>query len=485
VVFISHSHDDRAFVEKTIRPLLLNNGIQPFFSGEIPGGGRWEKEILRKLNDCDWFMVVMSPRAAASEWVRKEVTLAFLHKRGRILPVLLEKCDRVSFHEEMPELHFVDFTQNRERAQWRVISSMLRLLDRENRELQEKIHELSEDNVRLKEENQALATDLDQQRGQLRSAELFDGNWVVLGRGEVPPFRPLAERKTPIIALMNLKGGVGKTTLTANLGATLWREPFQRRVLLVDLDYQASLTKICLDPSVFARLRVREHLSQRFFSGNEVPEPRLVLQCAQPIMDRKKESAGHIVATDENLAPVEVHAQGEWLLGKRQLDVRYGLRKLLHADVVCREYQVILLDCPPRLTTGCINALTCCDFLLIPVTPEDISTEGVPRLLSWVRERKDILFPGLTGVGVVANRTRGGSIDSLVNREKELWANLQHQCDDAWKARVPLFQTVVPMFPEVAMSHQFPASHRDFRGLFQHLVQELMQHLKIKQETKA
>jgi cellulose biosynthesis protein BcsQ len=482
VAFISHAHADRKFVEKTIRPLLQEHGIQAWFSADIRPGDDWKEQVVKGLDQCDWFMVVMSPRSAESEWVRKEVAHAFKNKPGRIIPVMLESCDPRSFHINLLQLQFADFSQNPDRARRNVISSMLRQLDQENREKQSKIDVSGQETVRLKEDNQRLAADVAELRVQLRAAELFDGNWVVSPRGEVPLFHPLAERKTPIVALMNLKGGVGKTTLTANLGATLWREPFKRRVLLVDLDYQGSLTKTCLDDKVRARLRLQERLAQRFFSGNQVPEPRLVLQCAQPITDRKKESDGHIVGTDENLAPVEVLSQGEWLVGKRELDVRYVLRTLLHAVVVCREYQVILLDCPPRLTTGCINALTCCDYLLIPVTLEDISTEGVPRLLDWIRKRKEALFPELSGVGVVANRTRGNSVERLVSREKELWTNLQHDCEDAWKARVPMFQTVVPMFTEVAMSHPFPAHHRDFTGIFERLVQELTQQLKSKQE---
>jgi cellulose biosynthesis protein BcsQ len=385
----------------------------------------------------------------------------------------------------MPGLNFVDFTQNREQARRKVISSMLQLLDKEHRELKDKIEELSDANVHLKEENHLLATECDKRIEQLKAVELFDGNWDVSPRGQVPPFRPLAERK-PIVALMNLKGGVGKTTLTANIGATLWREAFRKRVLLLDLDYQASLTKICLDESVLPRLRAGERLVQRFFARNEVLDPGLVLQCAEPIQDRKikdrKGSGGHIVATNENLAAIEVLSQGEWLVGKRELDVRYVLRKLLHAEMVRREYDFILLDCPPRLTTCCINALTCCDYLLIPVTLEDIATEGVPRLLNWVRKRKEALCPGLSGVGVVANRTRGVK---LTLREDRLWTkDLQKKCEDAWGAPVPLFQKVLPTFVEPAMdAAPFPAGHASLRDIFQSWVEELTGQLKIKQEV--
>ena len=82
---------------------------------------------------------------------------------------------------------------------------------------------------------------------QLDAIANSDGKlWLNSPNGHAVPFLPLTQRRTVIISTANLKGGVGKTTITANLGATLAK--LGLRVLLLDLDHQSSLSNMCLSP---------------------------------------------------------------------------------------------------------------------------------------------------------------------------------------------------------------------------------------------
>ena len=330
---------------------------------------------------------------------------------------------------------------------------------------------------RLKGENADLQRREQQTRGRLDAVLAFDGNWSSPVPDDEPPFRPRAERQAPIIAIANLKGGVGKTTLTANLGATLWNDEARRRVLLVDLDYQANLTMACLDRKTIARLRQQERLVETLFAEGP-PDPRTVLRCAEPILDdRGHATDGAILAADERLGVIEAHALNRWLIHPEEGDVRFRLRSLLHAEAVQRDYQYILLDCPPRLTTTCINALAAADFVLIPVVLDDKSTESAPRLLRWLRARRETLFAGVGGVGVVANKTRGLTRDRLVNRERDEWDSLAIACRDAWHGELAGFDTVVPFFTEAAMARKFPACHRELGPTFVALADEVRAHV--------
>jgi predicted Zn finger-like uncharacterized protein len=326
---------------------------------------------------------------------------------------------------------------------------------------------------RLKSQNADLHRREQQMRQRLDAVLAFDGNWSSPVPVDPPPFRQLSHRQAPIIAIANLKGGVGKTTLTANLGATLWSDEAQRRVLLLDLDYQANLTQSCLDRKTIARLRQQERLVEALFAEGP-PDPRVVTRCAEPILDDKQHATeGSILAADERLGVAEAQALNRWLIQPGEGDVRFRLRSLLHAEAVQRDYQVMLLDCPPRLTTTCINALTAADFVLIPVVLDQKSTESAPRLLRWLRARRETLFAGLGGVGVVANKTRGPARDRLVNREQDEWENLTIACRDAWHGALACFETVVPLFTEPAMARRFPACYRELGPTFVALADEL------------
>lgn len=123
--FISHSSADKAFVEQEIIPALEQCGLQVWYSkNEIQGADRWERSILDGLKQCDWFIVVMSPRSADSEWVKDEVSWAISYRQGRIIPIICDDCDPEAFHIRLPRLQHIDFRTNRNEARARLSSSL-------------------------------------------------------------------------------------------------------------------------------------------------------------------------------------------------------------------------------------------------------------------------------------------------------------------------------------------------------------------------
>ena len=116
-VFISHSTQDRDFVEREIIPALHRAGIETWYSKmDIHASDRWERSIHQGLQDCDWFLLVMSPRSMQSEWVHDELHWAMDHRFGRIVPVLIEECDPCEFHIRLQRLQYIDFRKERDQA---------------------------------------------------------------------------------------------------------------------------------------------------------------------------------------------------------------------------------------------------------------------------------------------------------------------------------------------------------------------------------
>lgn len=239
----------------------------------------------------------------------------------------------------------------------------------------------TEENMRLREE--ARAAEIEQEKTstaltalqqRLSDLEKFDGKlWEQDSPTSPPLFVLAADRKTRFISIVNLKGGVGKTTLTANLGVSLARR--KHRVLLVDLDFQSSLTSLCKASSDQLQELIRKkETAARLLNGND--DPRLVSELAHHI--NHPNLMGHscdFIAADESLAEAELRAQARWLITKMP-DARFLFRRLFHSQEVMSHYDIVLFDCPPRLTTACVNALGCSDFLLVPDRRPRAAAEG-------------------------------------------------------------------------------------------------------------
>ena len=77
------------------------------------------------MERCDWFLLVVSPRAAASEWVKDELFWAIQNRPTRIVPVIMEKCDLYQFHIRLPRIQHVDFTEDIGAARALLIEALL------------------------------------------------------------------------------------------------------------------------------------------------------------------------------------------------------------------------------------------------------------------------------------------------------------------------------------------------------------------------
>ena len=191
-----------------------------------------------------------------------------------------------------------------------------------------------------------------------------------------------------VIAIANQKGGVAKTTTTHNLGAAM--AAAGKRVLLIDLDSQASLTiSVGLEPLEVERTIVD------VLRKDGTP----LMECVQQLSDRL-----HIVTSIIDLAPMEM-----------ELLSRASREKIL--DRALREargqYDYILIDCPPQLSILTINALSCADGVVIPVKTDYLAYRGLTQLQDSIQEIQELINPDLKVLGV------GDDHDILVLLRKE------------------------------------------------------------------
>jgi diguanylate cyclase (GGDEF)-like protein len=123
-VFLSHASHDAGFVEDELIPLLRDHHIAFWYSkNHIDPATQWASEIQQALQECNWFLVVMTPHSAESRWVRMEVDWAMEERHGRIVPVVLETTDPRQWHVGLRAIQFIDFRHNRREARGRLLSA--------------------------------------------------------------------------------------------------------------------------------------------------------------------------------------------------------------------------------------------------------------------------------------------------------------------------------------------------------------------------
>jgi chromosome partitioning protein len=257
------------------------------------------------------------------------------------------------------------------------------------------------------------------------------GVWLTSPIDQPPDYwRGVTNSRT--LAIANLKGGVGKTTLAANIGAYLAVE-WQKRVLLVDLDFQGSLSSMAFPGKDWLPATHQSSLAARLISGDITPgdvpllAPKVDLNGGGEQLGRLQViTAYYDVAQADNRIMVEwllqrgqrttedmCHALIERLKGRlsRTPDARYTLAEVLHSNAVQRAFDLIIIDCPPRLTTSKIQAFCASSHLLIPTIFDRTSAESVVSLCEQVETLKHSgICPHIEYIGVVGTMCRSGRV---------------------------------------------------------------------------
>lgn len=212
-----------------------------------------------------------------------------------------------------------------------------------------------------------------------------------------------------IIAVMNQKGGVGKTTTSINLSAALAEKG--RKVLLADIDPQGNassgygLDKNSVSDKTIYQLMIRECSISDCIIKDVIPGVSII------------PSSVHLVAAEVELIDEE----------KKE----YILRDAL--DFIRDEYDYIILDCPPSLNVLTINAMNASDSVLVPIQCEYYALEGLSQLIYTTNLVKSRMNPRLAMEGVVFTM-----YDSRTNLSAQVVENVKNNLNQH------IFRTVIP-----------------------------------------
>lgn len=225
----------------------------------------------------------------------------------------------------------------------------------------------------------------------------------------------IVAKKGTVTAVVNQKGGTGKTTTCENLGIGLAMEG--KKVLLVDTDPQASLT-ISL--------------------GYPVPDrisPTLSDLMKKIVSDQPIESGEGILHHPEgvDLVPANIELAGMEVSLVNVMSRESVLKQYL--DSVKKEYDFILLDCMPSLGMLTINALAAADNVIIPVQAQYLPAKGLEQLLQTVNKVKRQINPKLRIEGILLTM-----VDSRTNYTKDISALIREN----YGGKLKVYQTDIP-----------------------------------------
>ena len=247
------------------------------------------------------------------------------------------------------------------------------------------------------------------------------------------------------VSVVNMKGGVGKSTTVASLAETLASEGM--RVLVIDLDPQSNVSMMLAGQDRWVELRqanrtIDEYFNQYVYGG----EPRFFREfVAHKVSDIVGEPSLDLLISTPEFRYIERHALEKWVnqgFDIRQLNTRFS--RLTHSAIenVADSYDLVLFDCPPGISMFAEAAIELSEFIVIPTIPDYVSRLGIfafrKRALRSMEQR----------------RFTDDRIYTLITKYEA--ANSLHQSEAALlKDQFNVFETRIPQAEQIARAAEW------------------------------
>jgi chromosome partitioning protein len=232
-----------------------------------------------------------------------------------------------------------------------------------------------------------------------------------------------------VIAVANVKGGVGKTTTVLNLGYAL--SELGKRVLLVDIDPQSNLTMGLGVNNPDELETTLYHLIMAVIDHKELPDKDKYI----------------LTFGNTDLIPCSIDLAGA---GQFRLTSAMNRERVLDKILanLKDDYDYIIIDTAPTVTLLTVNALVACHTVLIPTTPEIFAVKGIELLLETLYQARDV-NPAIAVEGILMT-----ICDTRTNRFKTIYNDIQ----DAYGKAFRIFDTLIPISTKVGESNLYGRS---------------------------
>ena len=276
-----------------------------------------------------------------------------------------------------------------------------------------------------------------------------------------------------VIACINLKGGVGKTTTTIALAEFLTAEE-NKKVLVIDLDPQTNATTLLIGEEKWKELNRHGNTIATLFKDAFDPDnPKFELhRTLQKGVSNVSEARDlDLLPSSLDLIEIQDTIAGAPLgkfYAQNPIDIlRRGIREIRE------DYDYILIDCPPNLGIITLNGLRIANGYVIPTIPDYLSTYGISQIYTRVSQFSDTIVEPILPLGVIANMYREQS-----TVHKNVLKQLSRD------KNIPLFKTTIPMGNKISEAADVTVNYQrtikqkyggtQFYPLYKQLTEELL-----------